>query len=213
MSEHAARSNGSSAYAFGTSGHSRESTMSRSQTSTSCSTFCSPNCGRPRQRRNTGSAGTSNGLTMLAGASQHPTSQAQLDHLGRDMPPMLAERKGDHGDLGVDSVGCLRLREEEDPTGRVSLFEAGERLDGGFLPLGRHPGEVGHDARSQVGPLGLVRRFLAEAAESRGHVFDGDVLARPLLFMCMGHAQCRSHSLPSRCISSSAATGPHVPAA
>ena len=149
---------------------------------------------------------------MLAAARLLSPREPQLDHLGRDVAALLAEREREHRHLRVDPVRGTRLREEQDPARRMALAEPRERLDGDLLPLARHPGEVRHHARPQVGAVGLVRRLLAQAAERLDDVRDLDVLARPL--DCVnGRAQCRSHSLPSWPISSSEPAGPHVPAA
>ena len=70
MSETAIRSksSGRCASPADTSGHSRESTTSRSATPTSWSSSGSPNGSGPRQRRKTGRSETSSGMTTLAGA-------------------------------------------------------------------------------------------------------------------------------------------------
>ena len=128
------------------------------------------------------------------------------------MAPLLTEGEREHRHLGVDTVVPVRLREEQDPARRVTLAEPGQCADGRLLPLARHPREMGHDARPQVRAFRLVRRLLTQLAERAHDVADLDVLAGPLDGLNCG-AQCRSHALPSRRISSSEPAGPHVPAA
>ena len=62
------KSSASRGYGPGRSSHSVESTMSRSVTSTSCSSSGVPHGGSPRQRRKTGRSEMRSGSTMLAGA-------------------------------------------------------------------------------------------------------------------------------------------------
>ena len=62
------RARASRVYACGRSSHSVESTMSRSVTSTSCSSSARRHGGSPRQRRKTGRSEMRSGWTMLAGA-------------------------------------------------------------------------------------------------------------------------------------------------
>jgi hypothetical protein len=95
----------------------------------------------------------------------------------------------------------------------MALAEPRERLHRRLVPFVRHPGEMRHDARPQVGTLGLLRGHFSEPAERPFYVSECDVLALPLLHVLGRGVQCRSHSLPSRRMSSSAAAGPQVPAA
>ena len=135
---------------------------------------------------------------MLAGASTRAPAQVQLDHLRRDVPPLMREREREHRDLRVDPVGLRVLRKEQDAARRMAVAEPGERLDGRLLPLRGNPGEVRHDARPQVRPFGLLRGLAPQPVQRADDVADRDVLRAPLLGLHLGRAQCRSHSLPSR---------------
>ena len=122
MSENAAVSKkpSSSSYAPGTSGHSAESTISRSASSTSCRNWSVANGGRPRQRRKTGRSASRSGVAMLAGAWLRGASEAELDHFVAELPDVVLERIALEIDAGGEAVRLVRLREEEERPGRVA---------------------------------------------------------------------------------------------
>ena len=129
--------------------------------------------------------------------------QAQLDHLRAHVALELRERIALERDVRVERVATVRLREEQDRARGMLLGEPGERLARGVLPLRGSPPEVGHHARAEV------HRVAAQLRELALDLGDRDVAARPLL---LRGAQCRLQERPSRVISSSAPSGPHVPA-
>ena len=167
----------------------------------------------PAPAQKDGQPGHEERVDDARGGAGAEAAEAERDDLGGDVPALLAQRKGEHADGRVDPILGVGLGEEQDPARGMALAETRERLDRGLLPLAGHPRHVGHHARPQVRSLGLVRRLLTQAAQGPHDVVDADVLARPLLDVGMRRAQWRSHSRPSRRISSSAAAGPQVPAA
>jgi hypothetical protein len=132
--------------------------------------------------------------------------QAELDHLGADVTFQL--RKGEaldrNGDVERVVVGA-GLGEEEDRPRRMLLGEAGERLARRLAPLRRHPGHVRHHARAQI-------RLVAQRGELALDLPDADVGSGPLAVRERRRQRLRQDR-PSRASSSSAASGPHVPAA
>jgi hypothetical protein len=134
--------------------------------------------------------------------------QAQLDHLGADRPLDPRGLDALERGPGVDPAAvAVRLRDEEQRPRRVQLRHAFEGRPGPVEPVRRHPGDVRHHARPQVRRRARLGDAVAEAGQRPRDVADRDVLARP------GLAQCLRHDRPSRWRSSSAARGPHVPAA
>ncbi len=142
---------------------------------------------------------------MLAGASRPRAAQRQLDDLGhqaavgvRHLPPLDLRAR-------VDPVVVrVRLREEEDRARRVPLGHALERCARLLHPTRRHPGDVRHHRCPHARPVG--GRLASQPRERRVDVGEADVLAEPAQFL-----QGRRHDRPSRCMSSSALGGPHVP--
>ena len=93
-------------------------------------------------------------------------------------------------------------RYEEDRPRRMALLEPRDDCPRLGQPARRRPDEVRHRARPQVGAVVLeLRRTAAPPARARSR------RPRP-----SDVAQCRRQLRPSRCNSSSAAVGPHVPA-
>ena len=129
--------------------------------------------------------------------------QSQLDHLRAHVPLELRQRVALERNVRVERVAAALLREEQDRARGMQLGETRKRLARSVLPLRRRPPEVGHHARAEV------HRVAAQLRELALDLGDRDVAARPLL---LRGAQCRLQERPSRVISSSAASGPHVPA-
>ena len=182
------------------SGHSVESTISRSTTSTSSSNTSS-NSGMPRQRQKTGRSATSSGTTTLAGCRDALAAEAHADHLGAH--GTVAEGEALHRRVHVEPVVVVRPREEEDRRARDAA-RRGRRACAPPLP----PSPRGTHARCVIT---LVRWFGAcpgadDASRSCGELaLDLDDAG--------GRHQCLRQARPSRWISSSALAGPHVPAA
>ena len=181
-------------------GHSVESTISRSTTSTSSSNT-SPNSGIPRQRTKTGRSAISSGETTLAGCLDALAAEPHANHLGAH--GTVAEREALHRRVHVELVVVLRPREEQDRARRMLLREARERALRRFLPLLRHPCEVRHHARALIRRLPGRRRRVAQLGEL---AFD---LATTVETAISAGARRGRRAA----ISSLALAGPHVPAA
>ena len=188
------------------SSHSVESTISRSATPTSSSSSVEPKGsvaapaqeGREvgdEQRRRRRLAGRVRRASR-AGAARSPRSRPH------PAPPAAKQRRST---LGVERVplvvraagragSCATgWRSPSPPSVRVACLD----------PALGHPGHVRHDARPQAGrAASSAVASLAQARELALDVPDGRVVD-----------QCRLQERPSRCSSSSAAAGPHVPAA
>ena len=117
--------------------------------------------------------------------------QADLDHLGADGALQLGQREALERDVGLEVVPAAVLREEQQRSRRVPLREPRERLARRLLPLRRRPRDVGHRARAHVHVGPQARELSLDLADD---------------------AHRRLHERPSRWSSSSAASGPHVPA-
>ena len=104
------------------------------------------------------------------------TAEPQLDRLGADLPRRPREREAVEQEVGVDPVpGRVRRRQEDDRAGGMALGEAGERVEGLSLPLGRHPREVRQHARPhQPAGVGLCTQLREPPLQlADGHVRPG----------------------------------------
>ena len=105
MSETAIRSKSCSSFRVGRGRprHSDESTTSRSQTSTSCSSSGAPHGGSPRQRQNVGRSVIEERLDDRAGHPRALAAQPQLDHLRADLARRRPRSRSTAGRRGTST--------------------------------------------------------------------------------------------------------------
>ena len=161
----------------GRSGHSVESTISRSTMPTSCSNSRDSQSGPPRQRQNTGRSEIRSGSTIEAGAvARLPRSVSSITSPQTARSPTGKQRIET---LRVETVVLIGLRHEQQRPRRVALGHPGERLLRCALPLGRRPRDVRHHRCAEVRLRAFLRRLGAQPRQLALDLRDRDVLARP----------------------------------